>query len=427
MNFTQHELSPGVRLHLCATDKFKTLTCKMFIQQDLKAREAASTALVPLLLRRGSQKYPSTRDMARVLEELYAADFGSDVLKIGERQILEFHFQMVDPALLPQGGDLLAIGLQTFWEIATCPYGEGGFHEPYFQQEKHTLTQELEGLVNDKRTYALVRSTALMCAGEPFAIYKYGDAETLGTLENKEVYEHYTKLVNSYPLDIFVVGSQAQQAAEILAQLVPGRAGGAKLSSPQQVEVGEPRYFEDLIDVQQAVLVMGYRTNLNYLDEDYYSLLVGNGILGGFSHSKLFLNVRERASLAYYVGSSIEGSKGLLTISAGISGAKQEQAVQIIKEQVQEMQAGRISSKELDQTKRGLISSINGMNDNPSGLIDRNIIGIVHNELRTIDEVVQAISEVNLDSVVKAMEKVQLDTVYILRSNPQEGADHGAD
>jgi predicted Zn-dependent peptidase len=172
---------------------------------------------------------------------------------------------------------------------------------------------------------------------------------------------------------------------------------------------------------------MGYRTNLNYLDEDYYSLLVGNGILGGFSHSKLFLNVRERASLAYYVGSSIEGSKGLLTISAGISGAKQEQAVQIIKEQVQEMQAGRISSKELDQTKRGLISSINGMNDNPSGLIDRNIIGIVHNELRTIDEVVQAISEVNLDSVVKAMEKVQLDTVYILRSNPQEGADHGAD
>ena len=51
MNFTQHELSPGVRLHLCATDKFKTLTCKMFIQQDLKAREAASTALVPLLLK----------------------------------------------------------------------------------------------------------------------------------------------------------------------------------------------------------------------------------------------------------------------------------------------------------------------------------------------------------------------------------------
>ncbi|HBG10273.1 MAG TPA: peptidase M16, partial [Firmicutes bacterium] len=83
MDFTQHQLGPGVRLYLCETDKFKTLTCKAFIQQDLKAREAASTALVPLLLRRGSQRFPTTRDIARELEELYAADFGSDVLKIG--------------------------------------------------------------------------------------------------------------------------------------------------------------------------------------------------------------------------------------------------------------------------------------------------------------------------------------------------------
>lgn len=427
MDFTQHQLGPGVRLYLCETDKFKTLTCKAFIQQDLKAREAASTALVPLLLRRGSQRFPTTRDIARELEELYAADFGSDVLKIGERQILEFHFRMVDPALLPKGEELLRRGLEAFWEIASRPHGNGRFFEPYFEQEKEILLQELEGLVNDKRAYALVRCTALMCGEEPFGIYKYGDPETVRSLANQEVYDHYRKLLNDYPLDIFVVGSRTEQAAEALAGLVQGREAQVVLNAPQRVEAGEPRYFEEAMDVQQAVLVMGYRTQITYPDEDYYALLVANGILGGFAHSKLFINVRERASLAYYVGSSIEGRKGLLTISAGISGDDQAQAVEIIQEQVRDMQEGRISDQELEQTKRGLISSMNSMNDSASALIDRNLIGVVHDELRTIAGVVEAISAVTLEGVVRAMEKVQLDTTYILRSSSQKGAGHGTD
>ena len=90
MKFIERELGQGVRLHLCETDKFKSLTCKVFIQQDLKGKDATSTALLPLLLRRGSQKFPSTLHIARELEDLYAAELGSDVLKIGERQILEF-------------------------------------------------------------------------------------------------------------------------------------------------------------------------------------------------------------------------------------------------------------------------------------------------------------------------------------------------
>ncbi len=367
MNFTQQEMGPGVRLYLCPTDKFKTLTCKVFIQQDLQPREAAQTALVPLLLRRGSQRFPTTGD------------------------------------------------------IASRPYGEGGFFEPYFQQERHNLVQELEGLINDKRTYAVVRCTALMCAQEPFGIYKYGDADTVRSLTAGEVYAHYQKLLAGYPLDIFVVGSQAKKAAEILAGLIQGRDGQQKLQPPQRVEV------EENMDVQQAVLVMGYRTKLTYPDGDYYSLLVGNGLLGGFAHSKLFINVREKASLAYYVSSSLEGSKGLLTITAGISGEQKEQAVEIIQRQVRDVQEGRISAQELEQTKRGLISSMRSMQDNPSSLVDRNLIGIVHEELRSIEEVVEAIEAVTLDSVVRAMGHLQLDTTYILRPSPQKGAGRGTD
>jgi len=115
-----------------------------------------------------------------------------------------------------------------------------------------------------------------------------------------------------------------------------------------------------------------------------------------------------------------------LTISAGISAEQQEQAVEIIQEQVRSIQEGMISREELEQTKSGMISSMNSMNDSPAGLINRNLIGIVHNQLRTIDEVVESISAVSLDDVVRAMQHLQHDTTYILRPSPQKGAANGS-
>jgi predicted Zn-dependent peptidase len=195
--------------------------------------------------------------------------------------------------------------------------------------------------------------------------------------------------------------------------------------------VNEERFFEETMDLNQAIVVMGYRTNCSYRDNDYYALLVGNGILGGFAHSKLFMNVREKASLAYSVGSHIEGSKGLLTITAGITDDQQEKALAIIGDQVTACQAGQISPDELEQTKRGLISAMISLGDSPAGIIDRNLIGVVEGEMRTIDQVVEAIRRVEHDDCVRVMERIQLDTTYLLRpgntenTRDEEGEHHG--
>ena len=125
------------------------------------------------------------------------------------------------------------------------------------------------------------------------------------------------------------------------------------------------------------------------------------------------------------MGSSIEGSKGLLTITAGISDDRREQAAEIINEQVRAIQAGQISHEELEQTKRGLISAMTSIHDNPTGIIDRNVIGIVEDELRSIDQVVEAISRVGHDDCVRVMQGIQLDTTYLLRPEQKEGARHG--
>ena len=59
--------------------------------------------------------------------------------------------------------------------------------------------------------------------------------------------------------------------------------------------------IEDCLDVNQGKIVIGYRTGVAFEDDLYNALLIASDILGGGPNSKLFRNVREKESLAYYI------------------------------------------------------------------------------------------------------------------------------
>ena len=58
--------------------------------------------------------------------------------------------------------------------------------------------------------------------------------------------------------------------------------------------------------IVQAKLNLAYQTNVYYDEPERFALMVFNGLFGGFPHSKLFMNVREKESLAYYASSSVD-------------------------------------------------------------------------------------------------------------------------
>lgn len=425
LELTCHQLDQGLNLYLYETDKFSTVTAKAFIQTDLTEKTVSANALIPMILRRGTKQYATSLELAQKMESLYGSALGTDILKIGERQILEFYFDMVAPELIPQGRKVLTEGFNTFGQFITEPIvSKGGFYEKYFNQEQLKLGKMVDGLINDKRAYAISRAINEMCGDEPFGLYKYGQHSEIDQLDNQAVYKHYCDLIASNPIDIFVVGSNLADLPQQIKSWNWQRREVKSLSTVTTKKVDKPREVHEQRAVQQSILVMGYRTYQNYLSANYYALIVANGILGIFPHSKLFINVREQAGLAYYVGSSLEGSKGLLTITAGISSQAYSQAVDIINEQVAKLQQGDISDDELSKTKIGLISGVRQMVDIPTSIIDRNLIGLIHNKLRSPEYVMAKIAEVTKEQV-QAAAQIQLDTIYFL-SGPG-GEENAAD
>ncbi len=415
VDFIHHKIAEGVNLYLYETNKFTTITLKVFIQDSLKPQTVAANALIPMILVRGTQSNPTKRLIAQQMENLYGCALGADVAKIGERQIMEFYFDMVHPSLLPDGERVLLEGINSFGELITMPFLENGrFKNSYFEQEKNNLGKMVDGLINDKRAYAIWRAIKVMCQDEPFGLYKLGEREHIDQLDPDFVYQYYRQSLAENPIDIFAVGANLSSLPDILRNWPWQRTSVREQPPLVEKKVVIPQEIHDVHDVQQGVLVMGYRTKQRYLSPDYYALLVANGVLGVFPHSKLFINVREKASLAYYVGSSLEGSKGLITISAGIAPSSYQQTVDIIKQQLADMEQGKISEVELEQTKIGLISGIRSMVDRPSSIMDRNLIGLIHNQLRTPQEVIDKIAAVTIADVQEVIKGLKLDTIYFL-------------
>ncbi len=417
-------LPANINIHLLPTPKFKTVLVTVLLQQVLEKELAAQTALIPAVLERGTGKYPSFRDLKIRLEELYGAELGADVSKKGERQILSFSLEMVNDKFAP-GEKLLRQGLLILRDVISDPYLENGvFKRDYVYQEKEQLAKEIKGLINDKVSYALERCIQEMCSAERFGVYRYGSIEELERVSAEGLYEYYRSLLKENPIDIFVVGEvDPKETFDLIQETFNFPRSGEPVRFPP-VEVhnipGEVRYHEERLPVNQGKLTLGYRTNTSYRDEDYVPLMFYNGILGGFPHSKLFQNVREKASLAYYSFSRLEKHKGIQLIGSGIEVKNYQQALEIILEQVELIRKGKITREEMENTRRALISMYKVVGDSPYNLVNFYMDGLIGEREEGIDYFIRKIEDVREDNVVEIAHRVHLDTVYFLRSQGEE-------
>lgn len=422
IQFQHIAIDRGFDLYVASTDKFKTTSLKLVLRRNLRAEEHSLNAVIPFVLRRGTRRHPTSRDIARYLEELYGAQFVSDIGKVGEMQQIELAASIADEQFLPERIGLTRAIISFLAEALTEPaLEEGAFRAEFVAQEAEMLRRRIEATINNRPQYAVNRLREEMCKDEPFGLHKYGDLDALKQVTPASLFDHYKKVLATSPVDMFVVGPvDVDEVAALVKEHL--RLPREDIEAQVPVVVREPAEERVVVEeqpVQQGVLTLGFRTGVRYPDDDYAALQVYNGVLGAFPHSKLFINVRERASLAYSASSQLEGTKGILIVTAGIAVDKYEQALNIIREQIDAMAQGDISASELDQTKKGLINAYLSGQDSSGRIIGWRLLGIVNGRVRPVEELIEAIDAVTVDDVRRVAEKVLADTVYFLRSPTQ--------
>lgn len=406
------------------TKRFKTVTIHAAWVRDLSPDDRALGATLVQVLRRGTQSWPNRMLIQARLENLYGASFRADVAKLGDKQLLSFHVNVANGQFLSGHPDTVKEALDFLTEVLDRPHMDDGvFPVDVVDQEKSLVKRQISAIINDKGQYAMSRLMELVADGQKFGLKKLGTIEEVDQVTAHDLTAFFHRVRTDAPFVFTVVGDVDPDAvhAHFVRSWNKPRHEVTTIQ-PYQGEHAAQTVIESR-DVQQGKLNLAYRTGLTATSDRYPALLMYSGILGGFSHSKLFVNVREKASLAYYAYSRVDPALALMTIGAGIEFNDYEAARRIIEEQVEDMRQGKFRDEEMAFTLKAYVNDILSEEDSPGQLIGR------HLEQRLIGggvfgpELVAALNRVRREEIVEVARDVELDTVYFLTAEGEAG--HG--
>lgn len=422
MDYNESDIKNGIKLHTIKTEKFKTNLIAVMLTTKLDKENVTKNALIPAVLRRGTATLNTLEEINKSLEEMYGASLDCGLDKTGDNQVLKFYIESVNDEFLPQNGEnMLKRSLERIFELVFNPYLENScFKKEYVEQEKENLKQIIEGKIDNKAKYALDRCIEEMYKNEPFGLYKYGYVEDLNNIDEKNLYEYYIELINNCKIDIFVSGLLENQVEEMIKN--NQNINKLKERNPEFImpeiksKIAEKENtVQESMEVTQGKLVIGLDLDID--NEDLrYDAMIYNSILGGSANSKLFQNVREKASLAYTASSSYYRFKNNIFINCGIEIGNYDKALEIIKQQIEDMKKGDFTEEEVENAKQGIVAAIKSIDDEQ----DTEIMYFFGQELSAnkldIDKYMDRISKVNKQNVVDIANKVSVNIVYFLKN-----------
>lgn len=370
--FTEYQLTEGVRLYVRQTTQFKTVTFSLRFRRALTAEDASARAVLANILEDSNENHPSRAALRSALENMYGTLFYTDVGKRGANHYVSVNAECVNDRLLDEDG-VIAWTVRLLADTVFKPNMKAGkFKEQIFEREKQTVTERLRSIYDDKGRYAQHRLLELMRPGGPESIRATGDEGNVGSLTLEDVMDAYRRMISEDEVDIYVAGDVDPEAMAEMFKTAFGFESRTPAVAAQNTkpEKGKTGTVSERQAMKQGKLHIGFRTSVLFGSEDFPKMQLANGIFGGFPHSKLFLNVREKESLAYYAASSYLSRYGLITVSSGVDPAEAEKAAAVIDEQLEAMKAGEISDLELDQTKAMLANQLREALDSARGQIE---------------------------------------------------------
>jgi predicted Zn-dependent peptidase len=417
------EILPGVTLRCIHDSRFKQSALSIQLLRPMTQAEAALNALLPAILLRGCREYPDLQLITQRLDDLYGASIGTLVRRIGDYQTTGFYCGFMEDRFALPGDEILAPMIRFAAQLLLEPVMEdGGFSRDFVESEKKNLISTIDSERSDKRTYAAGQLLKIMCQNDTFGIPRLGETEQVEAIDHISAYAHYQKILRESPIEIFYVGSAtAEQVAAILTpELSRIERDPHPLPAQTPFQNAAGREESETQQIAQAKLALGFVTPITNHDPRFAAMQIMNAIFGSGMTSKLFMEVREKMSLCYAIGSGYYGSKGIMTVNAGIDGSKQKEVKEAIFAQLEACRAGNISENELSAAKESILSGLRSVYDSPGAIEGFFSTAAISGLGRTPEVYAQQIRAVTVDDVVEAARTVTFHSAFFLKGAANE-------
>lgn len=411
------EIIKGVHLHFIQSEKFKTNKIKVRFSAPMSEKTIAGRVLTASMLETSNALYPTSQAFREKLANLYGANYSTSLSRRGLVHYLDINLSFVRDQFLSRK-NMLADEILDFLKASLFfPLSNGqAFDTKTFEIEKRNVLTDLEAEIENHFYHAHRELNNLFYDLPEMRIPRVGTIELVEKETAETSFAAFQQMLNQDQIDFFFIGDFNEIAVREKIQEFQFSEREQPLQlSYQQNYSNITREKLEQRDVHQSIVELAYHFSSQYGDRSHLPLIVLNGLLGGFAHSKPFVNVREKESLAYTISSSFDIFSGLMRIYAGIDRANRTKTIALINRQILDLKRGHFTDEELEQTKNMLKNSILLAQDRQNTLIERAYMSsVLGKKFLSLEAWLKALENVSKADLIEAAQQLKLQAIYFM-------------
>lgn len=419
MEYIQKDLK-AYKLHMIKTNKFKSVMVRVYFREPILKENITKRSFLTTMLNLSSKKYPSKRLMALHSQDLYSCRISSIDSRLGNYLNTSFTMTVLSDKYTEEGN--LKKSIEFLGDVIYNPDVEDEkFSSKSFNIVMNQACLALSSIKEDAKSYSVMRMLEEMDEGV-ISYRSIGYLEDLKKINEQNLYEYYQEMLSKDMMDVFVIGDIDFKEMENIIRETFHAKVFKKIRIPYRTEEKKPprkkRIVKESNDSNQSKLAIGLRT-CNLTDyERNYPLSLFNIIFGGGPDSKLFQEVREKNSLAYYIGSTPNKLDNIILVRAGITKDNFEMAVKLIEKELSNMCKGKFNEEDIAKAKELFTSAIDEISESKARIIESYYMM----ELLGVDDIEtkkEKMNKVTKDEIIKVAKKVKMDMIYMLEGEKE--------
>lgn len=411
------EITKGVRLHFIQSEKFKTNKIKVRFSAPMSKETVAGRVLTASMLETVNAVYPTSQAFRERLANLYGADYSTSLSRRGLVHYLDINLSFVRDKFLSRKNVLTDAMLDFLKASLFSPLvSQDAFDESAFEIEKKNILNDLEAEIENHFYHAHRELDKLFYEEEEMQMPRVGTIELIQKETAASSFATFQQMLQENQIDFFFIGDFNEVAVREKIQSFNFAPRQQELQLVYQQEYSNVlREGLEQKDVHQSIIELAYHFPIQYGESEHLPLVVLNALLGGFAHSKLFVNVREKEGLAYTISSNFDIFSGMMRIYAGIDRSNRTRTVALINRQILDLKRGNFSLEELNQTKKMLKNSVLLAQNRQNTILERAYMSsVLGKKFLSLKAWLEALEQVRKDDIIKAAGQLKLQAIYFM-------------
>jgi predicted Zn-dependent peptidase len=340
LQFEKYKLANGVRVILVPDDKAVSTIAQVLVETGSKYETKKLNGIshfVEHMVFKGTKKRPSTKIIA---EEIDAV--GGQMNAFTGQEETGYWIKV------PSKHSKLAL------EVVADIYLNPLLDEKEVEKERGVILQEM-AMINDSPGRKIEDVFMdLLYGDQPAGWSIIGTEKSVKKIQASDLRKYMQKKYSPQKTVVTVAGNfdvvKMKGVIEKFFGAKKRQRGGVMRKIVENQS--KPQIKIENKETDQTHLILGFRT-FDMFDKRRYALSLLSGILGGGMSSRMFLKIREREGLAYYIHTANELSldSGVFVVQAGVGHNNLKKAVKLILQEIKKISQKQVSQRELKKAK----------------------------------------------------------------------------